>query len=161
MLNGVDYDFETPVTGDITLVANWIATRKTFNVTFDANGGTLSGAEVVSVVKGEKVTKPVDPIKVETLGWTFTFAGWMLDDETFDFETAITGDITLVAKWIAVAPETPDLSDGLPENPDEGEFEEEMNKGVGCGSIVGSTLIPSMVALLGAGIVVARKKKQK
>ena len=40
-------------------------------------------------------------------------------------------------------------------------FEEEMNKGVGCGSIVGSTLIPSMVALLGAGIVVARKRKQK
>ncbi|MBE7089422.1 MAG: hypothetical protein E7362_01300 [Clostridiales bacterium] len=161
LLDGVAYDFATPVTENITLVANWIATRKAFNVTFDANGGTLSGEKVVLVAKGEKVTKPIDPVRAESLGWTFTFAGWTLDGVDFNFETAITGDITLVAKWTAISPEAPDLDEGFPENPEDGEFEEEMNKGVGCGSIVGSTLIPSMVALLGAGIVVARKRKQK
>ena len=161
LLNGVEYNFSTPVTSNIELVANWIATKKTFNVTFDANGGVLNGAEVVAVVKGEKVSEPTAPIKHESLGWTFEFAGWTLNGEDFDFETAITGDITLVAKWTAISPEVPDLGDGFPENPEDGEFEDEMNKGVGCGSIVGSTLIPSMVALLGAGIVVARKKKQK
>jgi uncharacterized repeat protein (TIGR02543 family) len=73
---------------------------KLWKVTFDAGGGEPA-PEAVTVVDGETVGKlPEDPAKD---GWTF--AGWYLDleGEQFDPQTAITGDITLRAKWIGAA----------------------------------------------------------
>ena len=47
----------------------------------------------MQVVSG-KASAPDTPVKSG-----YTFAGWYLDENRFDFNTAITGNITLTAKW--------------------------------------------------------------
>ena len=74
------------------------------NVTFDANGGTLTDSAEVPVYKTEKITDTKaneltaihDPTRA---GYKFT--GWYTaDGKPFDVnETAITEDITLYARW--------------------------------------------------------------
>ena len=100
LLDGEPYDFTTPVTGDVTLVAGWEGTPDptpvTHTVTFDTANG---GAPVkVTVVDGEPVGKPADPTYDG-----YTFAGWALDGEPYNFDTPVTGDITLTAVWEKLA----------------------------------------------------------
>ncbi len=69
----------------------------THTVTFEANGGTPVPA-AQTVADGGKATKPADPTKPGV-----SFGGWYKDEfftEAFDFNTPITGNITLYAKWI-------------------------------------------------------------
>jgi len=61
-----------------------------YTVSFDTDGDITD----VTVIAGEKVEQPEDPAK-----YGYTFLGWFLDGELFDFDTEITEDITLVAKW--------------------------------------------------------------
>ena len=61
-------------------------------VEFDSNGGTAVERQVVR--NGEKATKPKDPTKDGT-----EFLGWYNGDDKFDFDTAITKDYKLTAKW--------------------------------------------------------------
>lgn len=63
-------------------------------VQFETSGG--SKIEAQEVEKGIKVTKPENPIKSG-----FTFIEWQLNGETFDFETLITENIIITAKWEA------------------------------------------------------------
>ena len=65
-------------------------------VTFDSDGG--STVEAQSVLDGEKATKPADPTKTG-----YTFAGWFKGTEStaFDFDSAITEDVSLKARWTA------------------------------------------------------------
>lgn len=65
---------------------------ETYTVTFDSNGGTV--VEPVVVNSGEKIAKPDDPTREN-----YTFLGWYLGDEAFDFNALITADITLIAEW--------------------------------------------------------------
>ncbi len=69
--------------------------KKEFTVTFITDGKTKK----VTVAAGETVAKPKDPKK----GGLFNdFAGWTtsVDGGTaFDFDTPITGDVTLYAHW--------------------------------------------------------------
>lgn len=99
LLNGEAYDFTTPVTGDITLKANWIVIN--YRVVFDANGGTT----VPDVLNnaGKPVEKPANPTKTG-----FRFGGWLTEEGTlWDFDTPVTGDMTLTAQWFdkTTAPE--------------------------------------------------------
>lgn len=87
------YDFTTKVTADITLTAKWAETA--FTVTFDTDGG--SEVEPQTVAENEKAEKPADPTKSG-----YKFAGWYLDDESYDFETAVTTNLILTAKWIKI-----------------------------------------------------------
>ena len=109
------YDFSTPITGDVTLYAKWTEEGTTptptyYTVTFDANGhGTAPAAQTVE--EGKTVTKPADPA---ASGWTF--GGWYTEKEgknAFDFSTAVTGSITLYAKWTqnGGTPEIPSTGD--------------------------------------------------
>ncbi|KAK3582599.1 hypothetical protein CHS0354_024153 [Potamilus streckersoni] len=87
------FDFNTPITANITLYAKW--TINTYTVTFNSNSGSF--VPNVTVNHGEKATKPADP----TLA-NYTFAGWYRDAtliNAFDFKTPITAHITLYAKW--------------------------------------------------------------
>lgn len=70
-------------------------------VTFDSDGGSAVSPQ--EITKGGKVNKPEDPTKKN-----HTFAGWFEEGATteFDFDTAITADITLKAHWTAYG-ETP------------------------------------------------------
>ena len=94
--NATAYDFDTPVTGDITLTAKWNINK--YTVTFNSYGGTpVPPAQEVEY--GLTATKPDDP----TLkGHTFAF--WYLGEDeenatAYDFDTPVTGDITLYANW--------------------------------------------------------------
>ncbi len=94
LLNGEAYDFATPVTADIELVADWTINK--YTVTFDANGGLDVDAKEVE--HGSAVEAPETPVYVG-----YVFVKWHIDTvdgEEYDFETPVTGDLTLVAEWI-------------------------------------------------------------
>ena len=66
-----------------------------YTVTFDSKGGTSVAQQTVE--SGKTATKPAVPSKNG-----FVFIGWYSDtglESAFNFDTAITGDITLYAKW--------------------------------------------------------------
>ena len=86
----IAYNFETPVTGDITLIAQW---NENATVTFVSEGVTLSTQEIVP---GGTVTKPADPTTTQDCK---VFGGWYLDGALYDFTTPVNADLTLVAKW--------------------------------------------------------------
>lgn len=93
LLNGKAYDFSTPVTGDITLTANWAKAKPaSHTVTFDAANG--SKPDTVKVEDGKTVTKPKDPTREG-----YTFQGWTSGGKTYDFDAPVTADITLTAQW--------------------------------------------------------------
>lgn len=77
------------VTSNITLYAKWAEPTVYYDVTFEYPEGTTF--ETVVVESGLKITEPTEPVK---LG--YSFVEWQLDGVSFDFETAITSDLTLV-----------------------------------------------------------------
>jgi uncharacterized repeat protein (TIGR02543 family) len=97
-----EWDFAGDVvTQNITLYAKWTAVAATtFTVTFAGDGVSIASQ---TVADGGKVTKPADPVRTG-----YTFGGWYTDNGTFlngwDFTTTVvTQNITLYAKWTAVA----------------------------------------------------------
>lgn len=70
-LNGVRYNFDTPVEQNITLEAVW---SEAFMVDFDTDGGEPATIPSQQVVDGGYVTKPADPTKknCEFEGWKET-----------------------------------------------------------------------------------------
>jgi len=92
-LNGKAYDFNSKVTGDITLVATWKETvKENYTVSFNTDGGNDITSQ--TVLEGEKATKPTDPVKEG-----YKFNGWTLNGKTYDFNSKVTKNITLVATW--------------------------------------------------------------
>ena len=89
-LGDEEYDFTTPVTGDITLVARW--TLYTYQVTFDTAGGTEAAPGTVA--HGAKAQAPTGVTREG-----YDLVGWYLGDRLYDFTTPVTGDITLTARW--------------------------------------------------------------
>ena len=84
---------EIPATmpaGDMTITAQWRINR--YTVTFDTNGGSAVDAQTVAY--GEKAKTPADPTKTG-----YTFAGWELGGNAYDFAASVTEDMTLTAKW--------------------------------------------------------------
>ena len=63
-----------------------------YTVTFDSNGGSAVTAQ--SIEAGQKATKPADPTKDG-----YDFKGWTLNGSAYDFNSAVNGNITLVATW--------------------------------------------------------------
>ena len=87
---GTPFDFDTPISDDITLTAKWRIIQ--YTVTFDSTGG--SEVESRTVDHGSTAMEPSDPSKSGC-----TFVGWYLNGEPYDFQTPVTADITLTAKW--------------------------------------------------------------
>jgi len=77
----------------ILIVSCSNSSKKVYTVTFDANDG--SGVTAVEVKEGEKAPKPADPTYA---GHVFKY--WSLNGtDEYDFNTAITEDITLKSVW--------------------------------------------------------------
>lgn len=91
------FDFATKITADTVLYVKVNQIVK-YTVTFNSNGG--SEVKAATVVKGEKVTKPTDPTREG-----YAFKGWFNGETEYDFESAATTNITLVAKWEVEIPE--------------------------------------------------------
>ena len=121
-----EYDFDSQdVSSDFTLYAKWVDNavlnpsfqiaenrllitnalkitdaqltilRNSRTVTFETNGGSQINDQ--TVLEGKKVVKPDNPVKPLA-----DFMGWYLDEaltQEYDFNTDITIDITLYAKW--------------------------------------------------------------
>ena len=103
----IPYDFSTPVTEDITLYAKWEEIAEpvppepeTHTVTFETGEGSDVDDQIVN--DGDTATKPQDPTREG-----YVFGGWYLDEDCtipYDFNTPVTGDIILYAKWTKVVP---------------------------------------------------------
>ena len=75
---------------NITVTAQWRINQ--YTITFDTDGGSAVDAQTVAY--GEKAKTPADPTKTG-----YTFAGWELGGNAYDFAAAVTGNMTLTAKW--------------------------------------------------------------
>jgi uncharacterized repeat protein (TIGR02543 family) len=111
-LEVIDADYN-PATKELTFETSSFSNyaiaveAEQYKVTFNANGhGTAPAAQTVT--SGSKATKPTDPTASG-----YTFGGWYTDSactKAYSFDTAVTANITLYAKWTAVttpAPSTP------------------------------------------------------
>lgn len=86
------FDFTANVTADASLVAVW---KEFKTVTFDVDGGNEE-IPAQEVFVGDKITEPATPTKANSL-----FGGWYTEGGAkWDFETSVTADVTLKAKWI-------------------------------------------------------------
>ena len=81
-----EWNFETPVTADLTLTAKWQINR--YTITFD----TAGGSEVPSITQdyGTAITPPAAPTRTG-----YTFAGWDRESPT----TMPAGDMAITARW--------------------------------------------------------------
>ena len=89
-LDDEEFNFTTPITDDITLVATWL---ENFTVTFNSDGGSAVTSQ--EVADGSTASEPTDPTKEG-----YTFNEWYNGETLFNFTTPITADITLTAHWI-------------------------------------------------------------
>ena len=89
-VDGVEYDFNTVVNANVTIVAKW---RAVYTVDFDLDGGAGS-ADSQTVLAGDKATEPKAPAKTG-----YKFLGWYVGDEAFDFTAPVNANVTVVAKW--------------------------------------------------------------
>ena len=106
--DGSAFDFDTPITESITLYAHY-SVKHIYTVTFDVTGGNET-IEEQKIEEGKNATKPEDPTRTKTEAQGFEFAGWFtsedegktLSEKPFDFNTAITGNLTLYAGWAPI-----------------------------------------------------------
>ena len=95
------------VTRAMTLTAQWV---QTYTVAFDTNGG--SAVADVTVAHGDKLTKPADPARSG-----YAFDGWYTEntyENPYDFHAAVTGSLTLYAKWNAIVYSDPTYAVSAP-----------------------------------------------
>ena len=88
--NDEEIDLTNPITKDMNLTAKYVEIVK-YTIKFDSQGGTK--VESVTVNGDDKIDEP------EVTRDGYTFDGWYLENEKFDFSTPITKNITLKAKW--------------------------------------------------------------
>lgn len=94
------FDFTTSILSDITLYAKWNAII--FTVTFNTDSGIFTEDTNQNVNYGEKVIEPTNPIRngYDFLGWyESTDNGITLSELSYNFDTVITENIYLYAKW--------------------------------------------------------------
>lgn len=104
---------KTGSTGNLVLYAKWNVDKHT--ITFDNNGLGIA-PELQIVDYGSKVVRPNDLVETG-----YTFVGWYQEKtciNEYDFNTLVTGDFTLYAKWeINEYKITFDTSGGTPIDP--------------------------------------------
>lgn len=114
--NGFTYDFSTPVTANLTLVAYYTVNEgiETVSVAFNADNG--SPVNTVQVAKGTSIAEPDAPQK-----GGHRFDGWFLNETKFDFSTPINENLVLKAQWTvdptvpSTTPSTPNQTPGTTE----------------------------------------------
>lgn len=128
--NNVLFDFSTPVTTNLELVAKWekakdnsttatttttkkndttsSTTKKTTTKKNDTTNTTTTKKTTTTTTEakkytvkfdsngGSKVSKPSNPTRTG-----YKFGGWTLNNKAYDFNSKVTSNITLVAKWTA------------------------------------------------------------
>jgi len=91
---GTEFTASTPVAASITVYAYW-TTSTVYTVTYNTQDG--SAVDIQHVISGNTVTLPAAPTKTG-----YDFGGWYTDTSygtAFTGTTAVTGNITVYAKW--------------------------------------------------------------
>lgn len=110
MYNGEPWNFTTPITKDIVLVASWdpVEDGKVYYVvTFDANGGTAEFSQK-TIIAGNSVVLP------DATREGYTFDGWYSGDTRIGVagdSIAVNSNITYTAHWTENTP-APGPDDG-------------------------------------------------
>ena len=94
-VSSIHYNFELPVTKDLTLVAQWKIIENPHTLTFDTLGGSAIASQTVEY--GAYPKKPTNPTKDKK-----SFVGWYMDKECnvpFIFINPLTTDTTVYARW--------------------------------------------------------------
>lgn len=91
---GQKIDGSTTVTGDATYYAKWEQVWKYYTVSFDLGG--VATIPPQRVKHGEKAVEPTLPEVAKNYGELF---GWLFGSIWFSFDTKVTCDLTLTAKW--------------------------------------------------------------
>lgn len=91
-LNDSDYEWSTPVTGNITLTAEWEI--KKYTVSFNTNGGSAVAPQTVE--HGNVASVPTSTKEGYGVKYWYTTN----ENEAYDFTTPVTQDIILTAKWV-------------------------------------------------------------
>lgn len=92
------FDFSTPIEKNITLKAKWIKDAgsevkiQKYTITFNSDGG--SSISSLEVDENGLVKRPSDPTRDG-----YKFVGWLLNGKDYDFNTPVSGNLTLTAKW--------------------------------------------------------------
>lgn len=88
-VNDEKFDFDKPVKEDIELTPKWKINKYTITISVDKN------TSITKKIKyGNTLDEPVAPTKKG-----YTFLGWYVDGKKYDFNTKVTKEITLEAKW--------------------------------------------------------------
>ncbi len=91
-LNGVAYDFDTPITADITLTAQWRLIE--YTIAYEDAQGATNGNPTTYTVESETIT--LQALTAEG----YRFDGWYNGEtKVTEIVQGSTGDITLTAKW--------------------------------------------------------------
>ena len=104
-LNEEDYDFDTPVTSDITLIAVW---KVTYTVEFNANGGSGDEMKPMQLTCGDWATLPASCIYTAPDGkvfknWNTAADGsgtpYELEEWVYNLTDEPNGTVVLYAQW--------------------------------------------------------------
>ncbi len=90
--NTYDYQVYYQKSGESENYGSMYEGLQKFSVTFDSDGGTAVANQFVNV--GAKSVEPTDPTKDG-----YNFIGWKNGGDDFDFDSTITGNVTLTAQW--------------------------------------------------------------
>jgi|GEM_PF-2270769 len=90
--SGIAYDNTADVLSNLHVVPY------NYTVKFDSKGGTSVPPQTVA--EGNTATRPSDPVRDG-----FVFSGWTWNGSTYDFDTIVDSDRTLVAVWTEIPPE--------------------------------------------------------
>ena len=113
-----DAEGQTEITDKDSVVVEYVAPT-TYTVTFDANGhGTAPEAQTIT--SGEKASEPTAPTAEG-----FTFGGWFTEaacENAYSFDTAVTDNVTVYAKWTENAPAVTNVTLSFDANGGSGEM---------------------------------------
>ncbi len=130
------------------------------HVKFDTGSDMLIDEQIVE--SGYQIVPPVKPIRNG-----YTFKGWYLGSEAYDFNTPVTGNITLTAQWEAdenqqnTQNENEQNENQEPETPTETSLVNETNKNGVIAAVAGTTGGAAGLGTIGTILGVAISKKRK
>ena len=102
-LGDSEFNFDTPITQEITLVAEWEIIK--YSVTYKIDNEIYTSQQIDYNTKAEKPAEP------EKRGHTFQY--WMLGNEEFNFDTLITDNIELTAYFTINSYKVSFISEGV------------------------------------------------
>lgn len=104
MLNDSEFDFDTPITESITLVASWTAESSdsyVYTYYYNYAGAPNNGVyKTVDVKKNTKPSRPAEPVRDG-----YYFSGWYNEascQTAFDFNSRASANHNAYAKWLNI-----------------------------------------------------------